>query len=106
VNHSIAVYNKNTRYSEVQYDDQFRHAADDSSGIAIEDEEQNPKVKMILKTMEKLKENYRVTLTLHLIEGYDYEEICEILNITYANCRTTISRAKESLRTKLLSYES
>jgi RNA polymerase sigma-70 factor (ECF subfamily) len=105
VNHSIGVYNKNTRYSEVEYNDQFKHAADDSSGIDSEEEEQNPKVKMILKTMESLKENYRVALTLHLIEGYDYEEICEILNITYANCRTTISRAKESLRTKLLSYE-
>ena len=106
VNHSIAVYNKKVRYTEVQYDDQFKHVADDSSGVIIEEEEQNPKVKMILKTMETLKENYRVALTLHLIEGYDYEEICEILNITYANCRTTISRAKESLRTKLLSYES
>ena len=106
VNHSIGVYNKKTRYQEVQYDDQFKHAADDSGGVASEEEEQNPKVKMILKTMESLKENYRVALTLHLIEGYDYEEICEILNITYANCRTTISRAKESLRKKLLSYES
>ena len=105
VNHSIGVYNKNTRYTEVEYNDQFKHAADESAGIASEEEEQNPKVKMILKTMESLKENYRVALTLHLIEGYDYEEICEILNITYANCRTTISRAKESLRTKLLSYE-
>jgi len=36
-----------------------------------------------------------------LIEGYDYEEVCEILNISYANCRTTFSRAKESLKTKL-----
>jgi RNA polymerase sigma-70 factor (ECF subfamily) len=99
------VYNKNTRYTEVQYNDQFKHTADDGEGITSEEEEQNPKVKMILKTMESLKENYRVALTLHLIEGYDYEEICEILNITYANCRTTISRAKESLRTKLLSYE-
>lgn len=104
VNHSISVYNKNTKYQEVQYSDQFKYAAEESSGIA-EDEEQNPKVKMILKTMESLKENYRVALTLHLIEGYDYEEISEVLNITYANCRTTISRAKESLRTKLLSYE-
>ncbi len=105
VNHSIGVYNKNTRYTEVQYNDQFKHTADDSEGITSEEEDQNPKVKMILKTMESLKENYRVALTLHLIEGYDYEEICEILHITYANCRTTISRAKESLRTKLLSYE-
>jgi len=38
---------------------------------------------------------------LHLIEGYDYEEISKIMNITYANCRTTISRAKENLRQKL-----
>lgn len=105
VNQSISVYQKNTRYQEVQYHDEFKHTADDSSGIASQEEEQNPKVKMILKTMESLKENYRVALSLHLIEGYDYEEICEILNITYANCRTTISRAKESLRTKLLSYE-
>lgn len=105
VNQSISVHNKRTRYSEVQYDEQFKHSADDSEGITFEDEEQNPKVKMILKTMGSLKESYRVALTLHLIEGYDYEEICEILNMTYANCRTTISRAKESLRTKLLSYE-
>ena len=105
VNHSIGVYNKNSKYQEVQYDDQFKHAADDSVGLISEEEEQNPKVKLILKTMESLKENYRMALTLHLIEGYDYEEICDILDITYANCRTTISRAKESLRTKLLSYE-
>lgn len=104
VNQSISTYHKNTRYEEVQYNDQFKNAVDESNGIA-EEEEQNPRVKMILKTMETLKENYRIALTLHLIEGYDYEEISEILNITYANCRTTISRAKESLRTKLMSYE-
>jgi RNA polymerase sigma-70 factor (ECF subfamily) len=28
-------------------------------------------------------------LTLFYIEGYDQEEISEILNISYANCRTT-----------------
>lgn len=105
VNQSVSVYNRNTKYHEVQYDDEFKHAVEEDGGIASEEEEQNPKVRMILKTMETLKENYRVALILHLIEGYDYEEICEILNITYANCRTTISRAKESLRTKLLSYE-
>ena len=29
------------------------------------------------------------------------EEISEIMNMSYANCRTTVSRAKESLRQKL-----
>jgi RNA polymerase sigma factor (sigma-70 family) len=54
-----------------------------------------------METMNRLKDNYRVSLTLHLIEGFDYEEISEIMNISYANCRTTISRAKESLRKKI-----
>ncbi|WP_339611170.1 sigma factor-like helix-turn-helix DNA-binding protein, partial [uncultured Planktosalinus sp.] len=30
--------------------------------------------------------------------GYDHEEICEIMKISYANCRTLLSRAKDSLR--------
>lgn len=47
--------------------------------------------------MKGLKDNYRVSLTLHLIEGYDYEEISEILNISYANCRTTIQEQKKVL---------
>ena len=59
------------------------------------------KAQKVMETMKSLKDNYRVSLTLHLIEGYDYEEISEIMNISYANCRTTISRAKESLRKKL-----
>jgi len=105
VNQSINAYNKNIKYQEVSYNDQFKHAADDGVGISSEEEQANPKVKMILKCMDSLKENYRVALTLHLIEGYDYEELCEILDISYANCRTTISRAKESLRKKMMSYE-
>ncbi|MEG9328218.1 RNA polymerase sigma factor [Salinimicrobium catena] len=103
VNESINIYNRNIKYQEVSYNDQFKNAAED--GISTEESEENPKVKMILKCLDSLKESYRVSLTLHLIEGYDYEEICEILNISYANCRTTISRAKESLRKKLTSYE-
>jgi len=61
-------------------------------------------VKEILSKMNELKNNYKVTLTLHLIEGYDYEEIAQILEISYENSRTTISRAKKKLR-QLLSYE-
>ena len=59
------------------------------------------KVKQVLDTISGLKDSYRMVLTLFYIEGYDQEEISEILNISYANCRTTLSRAKESLRKKL-----
>lgn len=54
--------------------------------------------KEILKQVSKLKNNYKVAITLHLIEGYDYEEIAQIMEITYENSRTTVSRAKNKLR--------
>lgn len=62
------------------------------------------KSEVVLNKIGQLKENYRVALTLHLIEGFDYEEISEIMQITYQNSRTTISRAKDKLRT-ILSQE-
>ena len=56
------------------------------------------KAEDILKKMTLLKNNYKIALTLNLIEGYDYQEIAQIMDISYENCRTTISRAKQKLR--------
>ena len=102
VNLSINALNKRSKLKEVSYNDQFKNEVYEEIGIDSEEETKNKKVQQILLAMHSLKENYRIALELHLIEGYDYDEICEILKITPANCRTTISRAKESLRTKLL----
>lgn len=102
INNSIYHFNKSNKYNEVALDDVlFKIEDDDEDGIASDYEFTSLKAQQILDTMKTLKDSYRVALTLHLIEGYDYDEICEIMNITYANCRTTISRAKESLRQKL-----
>ena len=101
VNLSINAFNKKSKFEQVSYNDQFKNEVYEEIGIDSEEEITNKKVERILLAMRSLKENYRVALTLHLIEGYDYDEICEILKISPANCRTTISRAKESLRTKL-----
>ena len=54
--------------------------------------------KDILSKVSQLKNNYKVAITLNLIEGYDYEEIAQIMNISYENSRTTVSRAKNKLR--------
>jgi len=58
-------------------------------------------VQEIIKKINSLKDNYRILLTLHYIEGYDYEEIVAITGFTHTNCRTLISRAKSSLRKKI-----
>ncbi|MBT8303594.1 MAG: RNA polymerase sigma factor [Bacteroidia bacterium] len=100
VNNSIQHYNKNSKYNDVPLDD-VMYKIEDHSGVPENYEYTNVKAKQVMDSMKELKDNYRVSLTLHLVEGYDYEEISEIMNISYGNCRTTISRAKESLRQKL-----
>ena len=100
INNSIGYYNKKVKQNEVPLDTVI-YKVEDDDGI-VEPAQNNEKVKQILDVMKTLKPNYSLSLTLHLIEGYDYEEICEIMNISYANCRTLISRAKESLRKKLV----
>jgi len=56
------------------------------------------KAEEILNAIKKLKDNYKVVLTLSLIEGFDNDEISEILKTNNQNVRTTISRAKNKLR--------
>ncbi len=104
VNLSINSFNKNSKFQNVSYEDEFKHELDEHEGIDTEAEEANTKVQKVLRALNSLKESYRIVLTLHLIEGYDYNEICEILGLSAANCRTSISRAKESLRKKLMEY--
>ncbi|WP_400080040.1 RNA polymerase sigma factor [Winogradskyella sp. R77965] len=100
VNNSIAHYNKTMKQNEVPLDN-ITYKVEDDQGID-ESNHNNEKVKQIMRVMKTLKPNYSLGLSLHLIEGYDYEEICSIMDISYANCRTLISRAKESLRKKLV----
>lgn len=103
VNESLTAYKKTAKLGEVSYNDELKNETDEPVTSIEEADHTDSRVRTILDKIRGLKDNYRLALTLHLIEGYDYEEICEIMNISYANCRTLISRAKESLRKKLAS---
>ena len=100
VNKSLVYYRNIRKKNEVPLDEKLYRVGDNTESEADHSETERLAQK-VLKTMDSLKDNYRVSLTLHLIEGYDYEEICDLMDISYANCRTMISRAKESLRKKL-----
>lgn len=58
------------------------------------------KVEDIKKAVALLPNGYRTVLTLYLFEGYDQEEIAEILQVSHATVRTQYMRAK----IKLLQY--
>lgn len=101
VNYSIDFYKKKNAF-QVEDLSKTLYKIEENEGFFSENIDLNSlKVKQVLDAILGLKDNYRMVLTLFYIEGYDQEEICEILNISYANCRTTLSRAKESLRKKI-----
>ena len=58
------------------------------------------KVEDIKKAVALLPNGYRTVLTLYLFEGYDQEEIADILDVSHATVRTQYMRAKK----KLLQY--
>jgi len=60
---------------------------------------------VIKDAIQKLPDGYRVVLSLFLIEGYDHEEISEILGISNSNSRTQYLRAKNKLRELLKDTE-
>jgi len=104
VNNSIYQYRKQQKLQETSLESVL-YKVEDNEGVEADHGSTERMAQKVLETMKQLKDNYRVSLTLHLIEGYDYEEISEIMNISYGNCRTMISRAKESLRKKLTSSQ-
>ncbi|MBI9036209.1 MAG: sigma-70 family RNA polymerase sigma factor [Bacteroidales bacterium] len=73
--------------------------ADEPSGEEVSDTAQ--KVAEIKQVINELPENYRVLITLHLIEGYDHEEISSITGMSNAAVRTGYSRARKKLQEML-----
>src|SRR6185503_7089309 len=55
------------------------------------------KVEEIRNAMKLLPNGYRAVLSLYLFEGYDHEEISEILNISTSTVRTQYHRARQKL---------
>jgi RNA polymerase sigma-70 factor (ECF subfamily) len=63
--------------------------------------ERDCRLEDIKKAMTKIKNEYRIILSLFLFEGYDHEEIAEILQISYGLSRTRYSRARQNLITSI-----
>lgn len=105
VNHSLDNYKKINKAAMDSLDDVLYKVEDAGNDDDVTLDFQRMQIQQVNAAMQSLKENYRIALTLLFIEGYDQEEISEIMKITPGNCRTTISRAKDSLLKKLKEHE-
>jgi RNA polymerase sigma-70 factor (ECF subfamily) len=55
-------------------------------------------IRKLKQAIMQLPEGYRVVLSLYLLEGYDHDEISEILQISNSSSRSQLLRAKKKLR--------
>jgi len=58
-------------------------------------------IETIKETINELPDGYRIVLSLYLLEGYDHEEIAEILNMSSSTSRSQYTRAKYKLKQQL-----
>jgi len=87
---------------------------DIESHIGIRDEspdesdrnyETDIKVDEVKETIKRLPDGYRIILSLYLLEGYDHDEIAEIMRISSSTSRSQLSRAKQKLLGELRKQE-
>ena len=100
----IDFYRKNSHYEKVSLDEEENELEylskcqqKDPLSTIIEDEE----YASIRAYLEDLKDIWRDLAIMYFVEGRSEPEICEILGISGAVCRSRISRARQFLREKL-----
>ena len=92
VNNCINFLKKRRLYFE-EIDERLGNIEDDP---VVEDAGLN--VDSIKHAMYQLPDGYRVVFSLYLLEGYDHQEIADILNISVATSKSQYSRAKKKMR--------
>ena len=65
------------------------------------DVEENTTVDEVKKAINSLPDKYKFPVHLFLLEGYDHNEISEVLNITPVSSRTLVHRGKKQLQAQL-----
>ena len=63
----------------------------------FQDEENFVLAERIKKEIERLPEGFRIIISLYLLEGYDHNEISEILSISPCTSRSQYSRARQKI---------
>lgn len=84
---------KKIRWMEFENSEAVDIPADDE----VDENEIEFKIREVKQAIQQLPNGYRTVLSLYLLEGYDHEEISEILGITHSTTRTQYKRAKDKL---------
>ncbi len=81
-------------FEDIGHHTGLRDSSDDDSE---RQEDMDFRVEEVKEAIERLPDGYRIILSLYLLEGYDHDEIGEILSISSSTSRSQLSRAKQKL---------
>lgn len=96
VNKAINAINKK-KHDPLPEDDRFDVAEEEApmeygDGLTVE---------RVKRAISQLPDGYRAVLSLYLLEGYDHQEIAEIMGISESTSKSQLNRAKNKLRQHL-----
>ncbi|MCD4769245.1 MAG: sigma-70 family RNA polymerase sigma factor [Bacteroidales bacterium] len=95
INRSLDTLNKQKAiFEDIDTHRDIKYVSDDSYS---DQADLNIKVEEVKNEINKLPDGYRIILSLYLLEGYDHNEIGEILGISSSTSRSQLSRAKQKL---------
>lgn len=77
------------------------HEAADHTPLPDEQMEHQQRLQLVQQLFERLPEKQRTALQLRDIEGKSYQQVAEVMNITEADVKVTLHRARTSLKTQL-----
>ena len=84
---------RNRKVQLVDIDESF----DISDEETYDEESLNYDIQRVQHAIQQLPDGFRTVICLYLLEGYDHEEIAEVLGIAESTSRTQYIRAKKRL---------
>jgi len=97
---------------ELSYDQMVYGEEEETTGLELPDEdtsvekevERRDIQEIVRREIEKIPSYYRTVLVLYDIEGFSYEEICQILQKPLGTVKSRLNRARELLKQRLEKY--
>ena len=94
INRSLDVLNKQKAiFEDIDTHHELKSIPDEQE----DDRDNDLKIEGVREAIKGLPDGYRIILSLYLLEGYDHDEISEILSISSSTSRSQLSRAKQKL---------
>jgi RNA polymerase sigma-70 factor (ECF subfamily) len=89
------VRKRKLQFLEIEESDDYEDDSYQEAGIA---EETSYQAEQIRKAIAQLPDGFRIVFSLYLLEGYDHQEIAEIMGISVSTSKSQYNRAKKKLQ--------